>query len=111
MALLGVVHAIRERMRSREPLDVSWTATLVSPVIKHGGADLCEISFVLSSINDEAFQALHQAKRNKTPVRLRALRRPLLLMITDLERMRNGLRIAGRIARQTTPRTAELHSN
>ena len=111
LRLLGVVDAIRERMRSREPLDARWrTAGLVSPFIEHG-ADRSEISFVLSSVNDEALQALYEAKRNKTPVRLRSLRRPLLLLITDLERIKSGLRIAGRIGGQTKPPTAELDSH
>ena len=74
----------------------------MSPVIKHG-ADASEISFLLSSINDDAFEALKEAKRKTASVRLRSPRTPLHLLITDLERVKGGVRITGRIARRTTP--------
>src|SRR5215203_1525222 len=101
--LLTIWKSVRARTRSTDPFALDWSAsTLVSPVIRHG-PDGSDITFVLSSINDEAFAALENARRNRTPVRVRSLRRPLYLEIRDLERLHNDVRIAGRVACRTTP--------
>ncbi|HUQ51057.1 MAG TPA: hypothetical protein VM692_02470 [Gammaproteobacteria bacterium] len=93
--------ALKARMRSKQALDLAWpSSALVSPVMKHGPGG-SELSFLLSPVNDDTFAALLAAKRDRVPVRLRSLRRPLALTITEVERVASGARVAGRVAYRT----------
>jgi hypothetical protein len=53
------------------------------------------MSFALSPVTQDTFSVLDDARRKQTPVRLRALRRPLNLLITDVQRVGSGIKVTG----------------
>jgi hypothetical protein len=99
--LAGIVDTIAGRFRSTGALELSWSnSTHVAPVIRYG-LERSEIAFSLSPVTQDTFSVLDEAKRRRTPVRLRSLKRPLDLLITDVRPVGSGIRVTGWIVSGT----------
>ena len=93
--MAGIVGAVAGRFRSTGALELSWSdATLVAPVIRCG-RERTEIAFSLSPVTHDTFAVLDEAKRSRTLVRLRSLKQPLNLLITDVRRAGSGIKVIG----------------
>jgi hypothetical protein len=93
--MAAIVGAIPARFHSTRAVELSWSdAMLVAPVIRYG-RERPEIAFALAPVTHDTFAALDEAKRRRTLVRLRSLKRPLNLLITDVRRAGDGIQVIG----------------
>jgi hypothetical protein len=93
--VLRGINDLLRNIRHGGPLELRWAGSeLRSPAITHG-PNGSVFSFYLSPVTDDIYSDLSAAKRYGIPVRLVSLRRPLSLIVRDLERVGEGTKIAG----------------
>jgi hypothetical protein len=98
LKIRGIIALLARRFRSIKRLELAWSGSAqLLPVIRYRPSG-SEIFFSLSSVTDDTFAMLDVARRRRTPVRLRSLKQPLNLLITDVRRVGREIRVTGWIA-------------